>query len=372
MARMVTRCRPIGFGRSEERVVNTPWGGRLVSSRESGDTLITRWISERPASQVCFSIGDFQEFDIHDPRLPPVTVQVNVDAHRQLGAFLIRARGEPERNVAGDVATSLSFFSHVYGSPMFSHYYATEIPGPYGEAFPGLMYLSVWTFQLGTGKGDEQLFRSHEVAHQWWGVGVEPQGERDVWLSEGFAEFSGLWYMHTVQENKLRFFEHLDEWRHELRGQHDPRPIALGHRVENDDYQTTVYEKSAWVLQMLRNMMIDFPTMNEDRFTAMMQDFYQEYRGRRASTHDFQRVVERHTGQSMDWFFKQWIDGTAIPTYTFSWHAEADTAGKHALHLRVRQDDVPSDFTMPVPVYIVFADGTEWTQADVRWIATDD
>ena len=66
------------------------------------------------------------------------------------------------------------------------------------------------------------------------------------------------------------------------------------------------------------------------------------------------------------------INMKAIPTYTFSWHAEADTAGKHALHLRVRQDDVPSDFTMPVPVYIVFADGTQaYVRINVRGALTE-
>jgi aminopeptidase N len=117
-----------------------------------------------------------------------------------------------------------------------------------------------------------------------------------------------------------------------------------------------VYEKGAWVLQMLRNLMMDTRTMSDDAFTATMQDFYQQYRGRRASTSDFQRVVEQHVRAPMGWFFKEWIDGTALPTYTFAWRAEQDSVKRWTLHLRVAQEGVPDDFVMLVPLLIQFGD----------------
>jgi aminopeptidase N len=116
------------------------------------------------------------------------------------------------------------------------------------------------------------------------------------------------------------------------------------------------YHKGAWVLQMLRNLMLDLRTMKEDEFIAMMQDFYMEYRGRRAATRDFQKVVERHVGLNMSWFFNEWVDGTAIPRYVLSWRAEPTQGGHYKLQLRVRQEDAPRDFIMPVPLRIGFAD----------------
>src|SRR2546430_6775857 len=38
----------------------------------------------------------------------------------------------------------------------------------------------------------------------------------------------------------------------------------------------------------------------------------------------FRSVVERHTGMPMDWFFDEWVKGTAIPTYHVAWKAEPD------------------------------------------------
>ena len=336
--------------------------GRLLDSRLDGDMSTTHWVLDRPTDQICFNLGEFQETKITDPRIPPVTVQMNAEAHRHLDQ-LFMGQSNPQQDVAADVANSLAFFTRVFGPPLDSQYYATEVPFPYGQAFPGLMYLSVGTFETLDESGGEETFRSHEMAHQWWGIGVSPAGDRDVWLSEGFADFSGLWYMQIILHDNTRFFKELAARRRRIRARgSDAPPIGLGWRVAQTDdprdYSVVIYEKGAWVLQMLRNMMLNLRTMNEDAFTAMMQDFYTQYRGGRASTMDFQRVVERHTGIAMGWFFDEWVDGTAIPTYTLSWNTEPQPDGHPLLHLRVRQEDVPPGFVMPVPLRIQFADSS--------------
>ena len=363
--------------------------GRLLDSHPQGDAVTSHWATVRPTDQVCFSLGELDEFEIHDPRIPPVTVHTNGDAHRQLDQFFLTLQKQfdgapfwsrfvssrsPEQEVGGDVANSLAFFTRIYGPPLFDRYYAAEIPFAYGQAFPGLIYLPVWTFQAMSDSGYDEILRAHEMAHQWWGIGVDPASYRDRWLSEGFAEFSGLWYMQLVLGDNEKFFRHLKHWRREIRGRRDAAPpLGIGWRAEQlnaRDSRLTTYYKGAWVLQMLRNLMLNFRTMQEDAFIATMRDFYGQFRGRRASTRDFQRVVERHVGTDMTWFFDEWVRGTAIPRYVFSWHAERGEgaqAGHYALRMRIRQEDVPREFTMPVPIEITFTDTTmhAWVRVEV-------
>jgi aminopeptidase N len=111
-----------------------------------------------------------------------------------------------------------------------------------------------------------------------------------------------------------------------------------------------VYQKGAWILHMLRILMLDLRTMNEDRFTGMLQEFYRTYNGGRVSTADFQRMVERHMGAPMDWFFKQWVYGTDLPTYRVAYKTEPAGNGQYRVKLRVEQQDVSDDFQMSVPV----------------------
>lgn len=336
--------------------------GRLIDSRLDGDVQTTHWVAERPTNQVSFSIGQFKEFRINDPRIPPVTLQVNLEAHRRLDALLLQPRN-PLESVGADVASSLAFFSHAFGPPLFARYYATEIPYGHGQAFPGLIHLSWFTFQSKDASGFNEIFRAHEMAHQWWGIGVEPAGYRDAWLSEGFADFAGLWYMQTSLGDDRKFLHQLKDLEDAIRARHDQAPpLALGTRtgdLKPEDYETIVYGKGAWVLQMLRGLMLDLRTRSDSIFTETMRDFYEQYRGRAASTLDFERVVEDHMGMSVKWFFDEWVDGTAIPTYVQAWRVDSTAQQPHLLHVRVRQEGVPSSFIMPVPLRIKFADSSE-------------
>jgi aminopeptidase N len=263
------------------------------------------------------------------------------------------------KRVGEDMTRSLRFFQHLYGPTSVKHFYATEIPGFHGEAFPGMVHLSWATFANTSTQGDDEVFRAHEVAHQWWGIGVDFTSYHDQWLSEGFANFSGLWYLQTVSGKNEKYFDMLRRWRSSiLLRRAEPGPIALGYRVmaakdvDQDDYQTVVYKKGAWVVPMLRILTLDLRTMKEDKFTETMRDFYRSYEGHRASTDDFRLVVERHVGADMRWFFDQWVAGTAIPTYRVATRTQAAGDGQFQVALRVKQEGVSNDFQMYVPVTV--------------------
>jgi aminopeptidase N len=281
---------------------------------------------------------------------------ISEEAHKKLAKAFAQQSKMRER-VGADVAKSLKFFQEVYGPPPVRRFYATEIPDFHGEAFPGMVHLSWATFQNTAEEGWDEVFRAHEVAHQWWGIGVDFASYHDQWLSEGFSTFSGLWYLQNVRGSNEQYFDLLRRWKSSilLRGT-EPGPIWLGYRVfatkddDLNDYQTIVYQKGAWVVHMLRILTLDLKTMNEDRFTNIMKDFYRKHEGRRASTEDFRKVVEKHTGADMGWFFDQWVYGAEIPTYRVAHRAEKTPDGRWKVKLRVRQEGVSESFQMYVPV----------------------
>ena len=330
--------------------------GERVDSSRAGHLVTTRWMTPGPIRNASFNLGLFKDYTVAEPGQPPVTVMISEEAHKKLARVYDQQRDMRGR-VAEDVSKSVKFFQLVYGPLPVKHLYATEIPELHGEAFPGMLHLSWVTFQRTDDQGRDEVFRAHEVAHQWWGIGVDYMTYHDRWLSEGFAEFSGLWYMQVVRKSNDRYFSQLRDYRSSILLRKEvPGPIALGHRVQSshdadvDDYSTVVYKKGAWVVHMLRILMLDLKSMNEDRFTETMQDFYRTYEGKRASTADFRRVVERHTGTDMGWFFDQWVDGTAIPTYKVAYHAEPMGDGQFRIRLRVVQEGVPDEFLAYVPV----------------------
>jgi hypothetical protein len=332
--------------------------GDRVDSSKAGHVVTTRWVTQGPIRNASFNLGLFKDYTVTEAGVPPVTVMVSEEAHKKLARVYQQQRNMREE-VGADVSKSAKFFQAVYGPLQVKHFYATEIPESHGEAFPGMLHLSWVTFQKTDDQGRDEVFRAHEVAHQWWGIGVDYKTYHDRWLSEGFAEFSGLWYMQIVRKSNDKYFGQLREYRSSIFLRKDvPGPVSLGHRVQSshdadvDDYGTVVYKKGAWVVHMLRILMLDLKSMNEDRFTETMRDFYRSYQGQRASTADFRRVVERHTGTDMGWFFDQWIYGTAIPTYKVAYRTERMGDGQYRVRLQVQQEGVPEGFLAYVPVTV--------------------
>ncbi len=330
--------------------------GERVDSSASGHKVRTRWVTPGRIRNASFNLGLFKDYSVREDGIPPVTVMMSDESHRKLGG----GGSGMQKRVGEDMAKSLRFFQRVYGPTSgIKHFYATETPGFDGEAFPGMIDLSFATFISTVPQGDDEVFRAHEVAHQWWGIGVDFATYHDQWLSEGFANFSGLWYLQTVTGKNEKYFDMLRQWRQPiLMRRQEPGPISLGYRVvaakddDRDDYQTVVYKKGAWVLHMLRVMTLDLRNMGETKFTETMTDFYRSYEGHRASTDDFRRVVERHVGTDMRWFFDQWVHGAAIPTYRVATRIQAGSDGQFQVMLRVKQEDVPDDFMMYVPVTV--------------------
>jgi aminopeptidase N len=52
----------------------------------------------------------------------------------------------------------------------------------------------------------------------------------------------------------------------------------------------------------------------------MMRDFAATYASKNASTEDFRKMVEKHSGQPMDWFFNEWVYGREVPHYDFRYN----------------------------------------------------
>jgi aminopeptidase N len=199
-------------------------------------------------------------------------------------------------------------------------------------------------------------------------VGVDFATYHDQWLSEGFAEYAALWYLQHIRGDDEDFHELLRDYRDELtrhretiyKSRQESRPIWLGRRTSSrttpNEFALIVYKKGAWVLHMLRSLLMDDATPGDDRFVAMMQDFYAAHRGSRATTGDFERVVSRHFEEDMGWFFDQWIYGSTIPEYEFAHRIEHREDGQFVVRCRVDQRRVAPTFTMDVPIRLDLGD----------------
>jgi hypothetical protein len=342
-----------------------------VSDEVEGEQRVVRFEQKLPVAFVSFNYGSMETRVVEMEGAPPITVFGTATG---IG-------GDALGNVGADVGNSLRYFSQMFGSYPFDYMSATRIPYSHGQGFPGLLHLAAGTFGSER-RGHSEAFRGHETAHQWWGHMVSWETYRDQWISEGFAEYSGALYAEAYLDDPEILDDMTEAWRNDVfkKGNAGFRsfgmpsglmqrrsdgtwsgPLTLGHRLSSTetpvDYSMLAYEKGAYVLHMLRMAMYDWSTGSDEPWRVMMRDFVASHAGGAATTESFRRIVEKHFGEDMGWFFDQWVYGTAVPTYRYGWKVETAIDGQRTLRLRVRQGvepDVP--FRMFVPVRVELGD----------------
>ena len=351
-------------------------GSTLVDERVVDDTRIMRWVSATPVGSMSFNLGRFNVTEVERDAPPRITVYS--DRTRQ--GF---APGNLAKTVE-DLTGALQTYTEYFGPYLFDSLLVTETPTYNGLAFPGLVLLSFQAFgELHT--GEAELFRAHEVAHQWWGVAVEFEDYRDQWLSEGFAQYSAALYTLSGMQRENQFLDMLDAWRLDILGEvnigqgyglhygfrpaairlsdgHESGPLSVGYRLRSGDtpldYRLLVYEKGAFVLHMIRMMLVDLHNGDDEPFRLLMRGFVEDHLFQAATTNSFEAATTAAFGEPMDWFFDQWVHGVDVPTYRPDLKVTRlnDSANPFVLSGRIRQEDVPDGFRMPVPIVVRFDD----------------
>lgn len=360
--------------------------GEEVGHEVVGDTLVTIWKVGEPTPNVSFAIGPMEKYEFGNEMSGPVDVYYSAAVHERASwgrAGYESLTKDIEKQVAEDVVGAAELYSWMFGPRPYDRLKVTEVFSYHGEAFPGMLHLGVQTWFKTDQWGNERLFRAHETAHQWWGVAVGYESYHDQWLSEAFAQYAAWKYLQQIDPARARKI--LEEWRDEifsvrnygfgLKGS-EAGPIILGPRTASSktegDYQLIVYKKGAFVLRMLEEMVdpefedsASGSRMTRAGFETIMQRFYSEFQGKQASTDDFQRIVENEVGEEMDWFFRQWVYGTGIPSVTVQWTKGQNDSGWY-VDGRVTFEGVDSTFRMPVDAYVYTGrSGRIWLSAPV-------
>lgn len=356
--------------------------GERTDVRDDGAQVHSTWKLRHPVPWASFDLNFLRGIRVNSDSLPPLTVWTqHVDgAGKVMDATLaeLRAAKGYDRRVALDVAHAFQFFTRQLGPPLAPAFHAVETPLWRYEGYPGLVHMMRREDPRPAGpEYSPEVVRAHEVSHQWFGLAVAPATYHDAWLREGFANFCGLWYLQAGRLDERNYFKILESWREKLltnrryvfgRGQ-ETGPIWLGTRTNtsatSEDYATVIYYKGAWVLHMLRNLLLDEADPAETRFRDLMKDFYTRFAGRRAFTEDFRAAAERAAGEDLGWFFEQWVYGTGIPAVRFTWKA-VPAEGGWKVAGRIEQSNVGEAFRWPVFVRVNFPDG-RWSRQRV-WV----
>ena len=384
--------------------------GAKIEEHEEGEFRAGHWGTDKPVSVAGFNLGEYAFASLASEKH-----SVDVYANRQLEEALRshltqsvpdtfnglptpfdvpRASGQLElslpppspadalKQLGKEIDSSIRFYETFSGPFPFHTLNVSQIPGTFGQGWPGLLYLSTYSFlpaeaqhRAGLSSASQEHFTDlvpfHEVAHQWWGNIVGWSSYRDQWIDEAIANYLALLFADSqkLPDRKLRIW--LERYRKQLaeKAAHSDVPVAdigaltLGSRLNSsrspDGFEQVIYSKGAWVIHMIRELLRQPGGKNPDaRFTALLQTLSTKYAYRALSTEDLRHEVETvmtpsmdlEGGRSMEWFFEQWVRGTGIPHYRVEFSVRRSEKG-NLVRGKLFQTGVPRSFLAHVPLF---------------------
>lgn len=320
--------------------------GTLTGVVDNGDgTRTFTWQESYPITtyNVCVAITNYELFSQFFEYAPGDTMPLPFYVYPE-----DRLAAEEDWNMT---SAMLAFYDSIFGEYPFvtEKYGMAEVPTDPFAAMEHQTLTSYGDF-LVTGNHRYDMIVAHELAHSWWGNCVTPAAWEEIWLSEGFATYSeALWAENLGGlDDYLRYMGTLDT--HDFVGPvYDPVDL-LG---------STVYNKGAWVLHMLRGVVGDSTLFQI--LPLFATDPTRRYG--HASTLEFIALAESVSGMELAWFFDEWVYGEGRPNYLASWQA-SDTSGAWEVTVTIEQVQTePPVFEMPLGLF--FVSGTDSMEMDV-------
>lgn len=196
---------------------------------------------------------------------------------------------------------------------------------------------------------------AHELAHQWFGDLLTTKNWNHIWLNEAFATyFDALFVEHAKGEREFLLELALNRGAYLREDKLYRRPIVTGlYEDPGQMFDRHSYQKGALVLHMVRYM------LGDDLWWKAIRHYVTTHAGETVETDDLKQAIEDATGQSLEWFFDEWVYGGGHPVYEVSWKWER---WKSAVALTVKQvqpvDRVTPLFRMPVEIELAGDFGT--------------
>ena len=276
---------------------NAIGNGRLISrSRLSEKREVYHWRQGKPVPSFVygFAAGKFHEAD----------ARANGVHLRLLSQDL---QPDELQNVFADSGDMLKFFGKRSGIPYRGVYSQALVTRTIGQEMAGLALMSEAYGREVLEKSTDEDLIAHEIAHQWWGIGITCRSWSDFWLNEGFATFMAAAYIQhrSGDEKYLAKVEHWRQSVERLAAAGTDHPLVFEQWIQpSRDDRIVVYQKGAYILHLLRSK------LGEAAFWNGIQDYTKEFWGKSVTTAEFKRAMERSSGQDLDEFFGRWVTGS--------------------------------------------------------------
>jgi len=275
-------------------------------------------------------------------------------------ALYFRERKDMAGAYGQEIGRAMEFLSGLYGSLPNRNLTVieTEAGTPNGYAAPGILFLS----PRAIGSEVNTKLLANQISRQWWGGQVSPTTRNHMWIENGMARYAELLYTENVSGAGAMEAQVHDTYVEALTVEQPPLMQSARLEDYSPEFWAATAGKGAAVLHMLRSI------IGDDSFFRLLKTVPERYAGKSINTADFQKVTEEISGQSLNYFFLQWIESSGAPEFKMEYTMFRTSKG-FRVNGKISQD--LDTFRMPVLLHIDTEGNPEEKKVDVAGTSTD-
>jgi hypothetical protein len=229
----------------------------------------------------------------------------------KINAYYLSGRKDPAQKTLDIAKGAIETFNERFGKYPYTEMDIVELPvdRSIGIEFPGILLISTPVY------GNE-IFASHEIAHQWWYNLVGNDVIDEPWLDEALASYSSIIYF-EYNVSGPEYFGILDyfesEYKSNLKAGKDDivtGPLEHFEGLGGRHYYQIVYVKGALFFDALRGK------IGDEMFFDGLQDYFEQNKYGIATTTGLLDLFEEVSGMQLDDLYQEWLYGITGDTLT--------------------------------------------------------
>jgi aminopeptidase N len=173
----------------------------------------------------------------------------------------------------------------------------------------------------------------HESAHEWWGNSLTSYDIADMWIHEGFGQYSEVVYLEELygKQSATNYLNGLKK------GVDNKEPI-IGPYGVNKEGSGDMYPKGALFLNTLRSVI-----NNDSIWWNCILSLQKDYARKNISTEDVMNLMNAKTGLNLNEYFRQYLYFPNLPVLHLSM-----TEHKGSTTIKYYWESDSKNFNMPI------------------------
>ncbi len=225
----------------------------------------------------------------------------------EVSIHTLKAKAEDANPIVQSAGKTLDFYASLFGPPVQPKFHIIEAAD---ANWPSRWGVGALLMSNGQFRPDfDQPALAIALAHQWFPLKYAiADSARDAWLSDGFATFASLLYAEKAL-TPAAYQEQVDK--------------ALVKALASED-AISVLDAGSWsgnrptIARWCNTRALTFCRMlqwviGEEKFQTFVTKYVERFQNTPASTDAVKKLAAEVNGDSLDYFFEQWLVDTGVP-----------------------------------------------------------